>query len=86
MRNLTPEPLASAKSIRALAPYLIAQLIVLATVLAFSQILWREGSGPAGLPTNTSAPGVDARELLNRQPNQNQNQDADERKPVAKGR
>lgn len=78
VRNLTHEPLASAKLIRALAPYLVAQLIVLATVLAFPQILWRVDSGWQVPAVNTPAPDVDARELLNQQ--LNQNQDADEKK------
>jgi tripartite ATP-independent transporter DctM subunit len=83
VRNLTTQSLETAKLIRALAPYLFAQLVVLAAVLAFPTMLWRDQPGSPASMEDTPATGVDAAEMLNRQLNQNQeNQESEERKPV----
>ena len=83
VRNLTRQPLETAKLIRSLAPFLIAQLAVLAAVLAFPQIIWRDDARPPPSRLDTAAPPVDAGELLNQQ--LNQNQEAEEKKPVPAG-
>jgi TRAP-type mannitol/chloroaromatic compound transport system permease large subunit len=84
VRNLTREPLPSAKLMRALAPYLVAQLIVLAAVIMFPQMLWRADSRPSTPAASDPATAVDTRDLLNRQ--LNQNQEGDEKTPAAEGK
>ena len=81
VRNLTRQPLESSRLMRALAPYLIAELVVLAVVLAFPRVLWREDPAPSVSPANTSAPDADASEMLNRQ--LNLNQEIEDKKPGA---
>ena len=81
VRSLTPQRLMTAKLIRALAPYLVAQLLVLAAVLAFPQWLWRESPSPPPSRVDTALPEVDGGELLNRQ--LKQNQEVDEKTPIA---
>jgi TRAP-type mannitol/chloroaromatic compound transport system permease large subunit len=80
VRNLTSQPLDTGKLVRALAPYIAAQIVVLAVVLAFPQVLWREESGPSASSVNISTPDADASEMLNRQ--LNQNQETEDKKPV----
>ena len=80
VRNLTSQPLDTDKLVRALAPYLAAQIVVLAAVLAFPQILWREESVPSASSLNISTPDADTSEMLSRQ--LNQNQETEDKKPV----
>ena len=78
VRNLTPQPLAVRELARSLAPYVVAQLLVLAVVLAFPQMLWREDVIPATIRETPTTDG-DVREMLNRQ--LNQEKEAEEKQP-----
>ena len=78
VRNLTPQPLAVRELTRSLAPYVVAQLLVLAVVLAFPQMLWREDVIPATIRETPTTDG-DVREMLNRQ--LNQEKEAEEKQP-----
>ena len=78
VRNLTPQPLAVRELARSLAPYVVAQLLVLAVVLAFPQMLWREDVIPATIRETPTTDG-EVREMLNRQ--LNQEKEAEEKQP-----
>jgi tripartite ATP-independent transporter DctM subunit len=68
VRNRTDRHLVSGKLVRALLPYLVAQLCVLALVLAFPRLVWHDASAEAA--TNAPAPLSDdaIREMLNNLP------------------
>jgi tripartite ATP-independent transporter DctM subunit len=68
VRNRTERHLVSDKLVRALLPYLIAQLCVLALILAFPRLVWHDASMEAA--TSASAPLSDdaIREMINSQP------------------
>ena len=82
VRNFTPQPIETAKLIRALAPYFVVQIAVLAAVLAFPQILWREAPSPLPTTLDSLTPAIDANVLLNQQLDQNQESEA--KQPVAR--
>jgi tripartite ATP-independent transporter DctM subunit len=70
VRNRTPQHLDTGDLIKALLPFLAAQLVVFALVLAFPQLIWREAPNPQEQATPTEQPSEDAlREMLNRQLN-----------------
>ncbi len=69
-RNANPVPTSALA--RALLPYLAAQLLVLALVIAFPQALWREGPVPSGAQTVPTVSDEKARELLEQQLQRNE--------------
>jgi tripartite ATP-independent transporter DctM subunit len=64
VRNRSARPPGTWAFARALAPYLAAQLCVLALVLAFPALVWRDA--PASAPAHSLSDG-EVRDLLNRQ-------------------
>jgi hypothetical protein len=82
VRNRAAHHLATGKLASALLPYLLAQLVVLALVLAFPQLLWRDAAVSATASENTPPPAnVDLNEMLNQQLEQNQPADDKKAKP-----
>jgi len=66
-RSRTGTAVATASLARALAPFLAAQLAVLALVLAFPQVLWREAPAKAQEANPPAMSDEQMRELLDRQ-------------------
>ena len=60
VRHRIAQPIRTWRFIRALAPYLIAQLVLLALVLSFPETLWR---GPAAEPASDERPGPPSEEM-----------------------
>ena len=67
MRNRSGHTLSTGKLVRALLPYLIAQLIVLAAVIAWPNLLWRDNALTAKPTESAPAATESLEEMLNRQ-------------------
>ena len=68
MRNRSAHTLKTGKLIRALLPYLLAQLLVLATVIAWPNLLWRDNALSAKPVEDMPAAATESlEEMLNRQ-------------------
>ena len=67
VRNRAPHHLHTSKLITALLPYLIAQLVVLAAVIAFPNMLWREAKVTLAPTATDPAPQESLQEMLDRQ-------------------
>ena len=68
VRNRSPHALDTGKLVRALLPYLLAQLLVLAAVIAWPNLLWRDNALSAKPGEDIPAAATESlEEMLNRQ-------------------
>ena len=82
VRNRSAHRLQTGKLIRALWPYLLAQLLVLAAVIAWPNMLWRDAA--LSPKTEISSPlnrNIDLNEMLGKQLEQNQADESKQAKP-----
>jgi hypothetical protein len=59
VRHRIAKPIRTGRFVRALSPYLVAQLVVLALVLAYPQSVWRGPAEEAAPPVQAPATTID---------------------------